>query len=268
MQKKVIIAALVAMIAVSCGLLYLHNKKPVDTEKNVTESTTEIENATEDNNTNDGEITDDKEEPSDTDAENLSDTEKFIEQYESYNLTSYLSNNKSKLHRSVTLNHDADISYISYKESIQKYQNGDNFVLYYGWPTCPYCRALVEPLLTATVNTDTKLYVIELPEEDYETSRTNYEWKDGEVVTTNTNDDYEEFIEVLGGSDTFTEKIVYKDDDDTEGVDTGKATMYAPTVLLIKNKTATLYREDEWEDQDSDSTETALENAFKSVLNS
>lgn len=267
MQKKVIIALLMAIIAGSCGLLYLRDKNPANTE------TAAVAETSIENNTSDTASTgSDSEDESDAVE---SDTEKFIEQYESYNLTSYLSNNRSKLHRSVTLNHDADISYISYKDAIQKFNNRDSFVLYYGWPTCPYCRALVEPFLNAAANTNTKIYVIELPDEDYETSRTNYEWKDGEVVTTNTNDDYEEFIEALGGNDTFTEKIVYKDDDDTEGVDTGKATMYAPTILLIKDKKATLYSEDDWKNVEAsqDTTgkpdsEIALENAIKSISES
>lgn len=264
--KKYLFVVLVTAIGLSaCAAPVINDTKEEDAQTAALENTADFDVEGNSGNTD--------EDATDANAQNLTDTEKFIEQYESYNLQSYLQNNRSKLHRSVTLNHDANIAYITYKDAIEKLNNGDSFVLYYGWPTCPYCRATVEPLLNASAEMQETIYVIELPDTDYETSRTNYEWKDGEVTVSNSNDDYEEFIDAFGGLDTFPEKVVYKDDEKTEEVKTGEPGMYAPTILLVKNKTVAMYEEDDWKDQDSDQkdsskseTQIALENAIQSVL--
>lgn len=262
MKKKIIITLLVLIAAAACAVPYFKKARSGNDITATSEVSAETEDASEEN----------TEDASDSDTENLTDTEKFIEQYEDLNLQSYVHGDKRQLFRAVALNHDADIKYISYKEAIEKLNNGDNFVLYYGWPDCPYCRSMIEPLLNASVSAQMPLYVIELPDDSYKTSRTNYEWKDGEVVISNSNADYDEFIEAFGGLDTFREFVVYKDDDDSEGVLTGKAGMYAPTILLVKDGNAILYSEDEWEalsadqeDTEKEEKELHLENAFKSV---
>ena len=135
------------------------------------------------------------------------DTEKFIKDYEDLNLQRYDEDGKNLSYRYLTLNQKANIAYISYADAIKKLENNERFSVYYGWPDCPYCRGIIEPLLNAAASTGETLYVIEIPENDARKSRSIYKYEDGKVVKTHTNADYEKFLAAFG-EDLFQDYIV------------------------------------------------------------
>ena len=184
------------------------------------------------------------------------DTEKFIKDYEDFNLQRYDEDGKNLSYRYLTLNQKANIVYISYADAIAKLENNERFSVYYGWPDCPYCRGIIEPLLNAAASTGETLYVIEIPDNDARKSRSIYKYEDGKVVKTHTNINYERFLSAFG-EELFQNYIVYRDDNDDVGIDTGKKRMVAPTLLHAEKGKGSKFSAEEWDNSKNKGTEKA-----------
>jgi len=72
------------------------------------------------------------------------DAYKFKYSYEALNETIDSSGNQR---RSVDIAADNPIKYVSEKEVIDMIDNGDSFLVYFGFPMCPYCRTVIEMML-------------------------------------------------------------------------------------------------------------------------
>lgn len=80
------------------------------------------------------------------------DVLKFKEEYEKVNA------NENSVQISIA--EESPVKYLSYEELNKKIHEQDNFVLYLGFPTCPWCRNII-PILFDTANANnSKVYYI------------------------------------------------------------------------------------------------------------
>lgn len=90
------------------------------------------------------------------------DTRKFKEEYEEVN-----SNDGAV---KITIPSNAPVKYLSSDELFTKIENKENFVVYIGFPTCPWCRNIVNVLFDTANDNGTTIYYInkrKLKDEEY-----------------------------------------------------------------------------------------------------
>ena len=148
----------------------------------------------------------------------MSDGERFKQEYEELNDS----------HLEVNIDSDNMIKYIGLEEAIDIIKN-DTGVIYFGYPSCPWCRNAVPVLLDAASSTslDTIYYV-----NAYNIRDVKEIDDDGNIVTTNEGDRlYDDLLEVLDDIlDPYT--II---DDNGEVIDLGEKRLYVPMVLFVKD---------------------------------
>ena len=148
----------------------------------------------------------------------MSDGEKFKQEYEELNDS----------HLEVNIDSDNMIKYIGLEEAIDIIKN-DTGVIYFGYPSCPWCRNAVPVLLDAASSTslDTIYYV-----NAYNIRDVKEIDDDGNIVTTNEGDSlYDDLLEVL---DDILDPYTITDDNG-EVIDLGEKRLYVPMVLFVKN---------------------------------
>ena len=90
------------------------------------------------------------------------DTRKFKEEYEEVN-----SNDGAV---KITIPSNAPVKYLSSDELFTKIENKENFVVYIGFPTCPWCRNIVNVLFDTANDNGATIYYInkrKLKDEEY-----------------------------------------------------------------------------------------------------
>lgn len=80
------------------------------------------------------------------------DNKKFKLEYELLNDKDNGYNNK---HLKISINENNKIKYATYEE-VKKILTEDSGVIYFGFPECPWCRNIIEPLLNAADETEIK----------------------------------------------------------------------------------------------------------------
>lgn len=148
----------------------------------------------------------------------MSDGERFKQEYEELNDS----------HLEVNIDSDNMIKYISLEEAIDIIKN-DTGVIYFGYPSCPWCRNAVPVLLDAASSTslDTIYYV-----NAYNIRDVKEIDDDGNIVTTNEGDRlYDDLLGVLDDIlDPYTITL-----DNGEVIDLGEKRLYVPMVLFVKD---------------------------------
>ncbi len=74
----------------------------------------------------------------------VTDAMKFKEEYESLNGKS---NDAGKLYRELNISEDNPFVYATAKEIVEKIDNGETFIVYFGFKSCPWCRSMLETLI-------------------------------------------------------------------------------------------------------------------------
>lgn len=90
------------------------------------------------------------------------DSRKFKEEYEKVN------SNEGAV--KITIPNNAPVKYLSSDELFTKIENKENFVVYIGFPTCPWCRNIVNVLFDTANDNGTTIYYInkrKLKDEEY-----------------------------------------------------------------------------------------------------
>ena len=148
----------------------------------------------------------------------MSDGERFKQEYEELNDS----------HLEVNIDSDNMIKYISLEEAIDIIKN-DTGVIYFGYPSCPWCRNAVPVLLDAASSTslDTIYYV-----NAYNIRDVKEIDDDGNIVTTNEGDRL--YDDLLGVLDDILDPYTITDDNG-EVIDLGEKRLYVPMVLFVKN---------------------------------
>ena len=148
----------------------------------------------------------------------MSDGERFKQEYEELNDS----------HLEVNIDSDNMIKYISLEEAIDIIKN-DTGVIYFGYPSCPWCRNAVPVLLDAASSTslDTIYYV-----NAYNIRDVKELDDDGNIVTINEGDRlYDDLLKVLDDIlDPYTLTL-----DNGEVIDLGEKRLYVPMVLFVKD---------------------------------
>lgn len=148
----------------------------------------------------------------------MSDGKRFKQEYEELNDS----------HLEVKIDSDNMIKYIGLEEAIDIIKN-DTGVIYFGYPSCPWCRNAVPVLLDAAASTslDTIYYV-----DTYNIRDVKELDDDGNIVTTNEGDRlYDDLLKVLDDIlDPYTLTL-----DNGEVIDLGEKRLYVPMVLFVKN---------------------------------
>lgn len=80
------------------------------------------------------------------------DTRKFKEEYEEVN------SNEGAV--KITIPNNAPVKYLSSDELFTKIENKENFVVYIGFPTCPWCRNIVNVLFDTANDNGATIYYI------------------------------------------------------------------------------------------------------------
>jgi thiol-disulfide isomerase/thioredoxin len=160
-----------------------------------------------------------------TTSKELTDAEKFKEEYESLNNTTNESNGKTI--REVTIPDDNPIIYSTIEEINEKIDNKDSFLVYFGFNSCPWCRSVIEELIsTAKEENISKIYYVDV--KDIRDVKELDE--DGNVITSKEADaSYYELLDKL--SDVLEDYTLYNDDN--EEISTGEKRIYAPNVVAI-----------------------------------
>ena len=156
------------------------------------------------------------------------DAYKFKVEYESLNgkLNDY-----EKEYRSVNIDKENKIKYVSAKDIVKKIENNETFVVYFGFSKCPWCRSMIENLIELSNSYDQTIYYVDVLE-----IRDKIEVVDGELKTTTKGDEnYMKLINLL--SDVLDEYKV-TDEEDKE-YDTNEKRIYAPNVVAVINGKAT-----------------------------
>lgn len=192
----------------------------------------------------------------------VSDGIKFKEEYEKLNNTEVENTNYKYLELSI--DEDNQIKYSSYEEVFDILDNGSG-IIYFGFPECPWCRALTPVLLVAAddVGIDTIYYLNNREDRDLLELDENNQV----VVKEEGSDNYYKLLDKLGD---------FASDYELEDVNTNKKRLYFPTVLFVKDGEIIDFHEGTIESQenpfveltqeDKDNLEAVLEEKIEKVI--
>ena len=157
------------------------------------------------------------------------DAYKFKTEYESLNgkETGY----KDNIYRSLNIAKDNKIIYSSAEEIVKKIDKNETFVVYFGFSKCPWCRSMIENLISVSKSYDQEVYYVDVLE-----IRDKIEYKDGELKTTTEGDkNYMKLLDLMG--DVLSDYKVT--DSDGNEYDTNEKRIYAPNVVAVIQGKAT-----------------------------
>lgn len=151
------------------------------------------------------------------------DAYKFKVEYESLNNKESYGNNK---YRELNIDKDNMIKYSSAKEVLDKINNNESFIVYFGFAKCPWCRSMIENLLSLAKQNNEVIYYVDVLE-----IRDTLEVKDGKVVVSKKGDtNYMKLLEKLDNVlDDYSLEV-----DDVK-YETNEKRIYAPNVVAIIN---------------------------------
>ena len=157
------------------------------------------------------------------------DAYKFKMEYECLNgkETGYNDN----VYRSLNIAKDNKIIYSSAEEIVKKIDKNETFVVYFGFSKCPWCRSMIENLISVSKSYDQEVYYVDVLE-----IRDKIEYKDGELKTTTEGDkNYMKLLDLMG--DVLSDYKVT--DSDGNEYDTNEKRIYAPNVVAVVQGKAT-----------------------------
>lgn len=150
------------------------------------------------------------------------DATKFKNEYESLN-GEVGSNGKAM--REIKISEDNPFVYITEEDLINKIDNDETFLVYFGYPSCPWCRSVLPTLISALKgNNINKIYYVNLYE-----IRDTLKLVDGEVVVDK--EGTKEYKEILKRLDNVLDEYTLNDGE--ESVSTGEKRIYAPSVISV-----------------------------------
>jgi predicted bacteriocin transport accessory protein len=155
----------------------------------------------------------------------ITDATKFKEEYESLNGT--INESSGKEIRSITIDEDNPIVYKEASDIVDAINNKETFLVYFGFATCPWCRSVVQTMLSTAKELGIKeIYYVDVLD----------------IRDTLTLDDNNKVVESKKGSDAYYELldllnpvlsdyILYGYND--KNVNTKEKRIYAPNVIAV-----------------------------------
>lgn len=155
------------------------------------------------------------------------DALKFKEEYESLNGTTRKKDGKQI--RNITIAEDNPMIYATTGDIIEKMENKDTFLVYFGFNDCPWCRSVLPTLIQVANDLGLdKIYYVDVKEirDIIEVDESG-----NLVITTKGSDDYYVLIELL--KDVLADYTVKDSFGNT--VSTGEKRIFAPNVVAVTN---------------------------------
>lgn len=151
-----------------------------------------------------------------------SDAYKFKKEYESINNKDNGHGNK---HRSLSIPDDNPFVYATCKDIVEKINNKETFVVYFGFKECPWCRSVLPELINVAKDKEIEtIYYV-----DVKDVRDVKEYVDGEIKTTKMGDKY--YIELISILDKVLDEYTLSTDEGE--ISTGEKRIYAPNIIAI-----------------------------------
>ena len=157
------------------------------------------------------------------------DATKFKEEYESLNGTMSQS---GKQIREIIIEKDNPIIYKTAEELVEMIENKETFVVYFGFPNCPWCRSVLPTLLDVSKELGLeKLYYVNVLD----------------IRDTLELNDQNELVTKVKGTDAYYKLLEYLDsvlsdysmkDKDGNSIETHEKRIYAPNVVGVVNGVA------------------------------
>ena len=156
-------------------------------------------------------------------SKNENDALKFKKEYEAVNETI---SESGKQIRSLEIPKDNPFVYKTAEEIVEKIENKESFIVYFGFATCPWCRSVLEELIRVAKDqkVETIYYVDVLDIRDVMEVG-----EDGNITTKKQGSSgYQKLITLL--TDVLEDYTLTKDE---EEIPTGEKRIYAPNVVAI-----------------------------------
>lgn len=171
-----------------------------------------------------------------------SDAVKFKEEYEKLNGEKV--ENRDQVYRSLDIPKDNPFVYADANDIITMMDNGESFVVYFGFSKCPWCRSVLPTLIEVSNDLKIdKIYYVDVLE-----IRDRLELdEEGEIVTVK--EGSEGYLALLERFDEVLDEYTLINEDDEE-VETGEKRIYAPSVVAVVNGKAKELETGVSEDQD------------------
>lgn len=158
----------------------------------------------------------------------------FKNEYESINNKSIDEVNN---YRALDIPEDNPFVYVTAEELVQKIDNHETFVVYFGFNTCPWCRSVLSNLITSAKNNDVKqIYYV-----DVKNIRDTYTLND-EHEAVRTVEGTKGYYDLLDRLDRVLEKyanLTYttkkKKKTVVKEVEVGEKRIYAPNVIVVRD---------------------------------
>ena len=165
-------------------------------------------------------------------SDDIKDSDKFKEEYESQNGKKSKS---GKEYRKVSIPEDNPFVYATAEEIIKKIDNKETFIVYFGFSTCPWCRSVIEELIKCANDSDVdKIYYVDI-KDIRDTREIN---KDGEIETTK--EGTKGYMELLDKLDeVLDEYTVTVTDSEEDEISLEEKRIYAPNLVAVVNSKAT-----------------------------
>jgi thiol-disulfide isomerase/thioredoxin len=150
------------------------------------------------------------------------DAKKFNDEYESLNGETTSS---GKTYATLDLDENNTIKYKTSNEIISILENKTG-IIYFGFPTCPWCRSMISTLLEVAKEKDLDVNYLNIYE-----FRSTFVIENGKAkLTKEGEEDYYKILDIL---DNELEDFNLKDAAGAE-IYTGEKRLYAPTVVFVK----------------------------------
>ncbi len=168
------------------------------------------------------------------------DASKFKKEYESLNNEE---NNNHKI-REVSISKDNPIIYSTASEIADMIDNKETFIVYFGFPKCPWCRSMIETLLEVCKdNKISKVYYVDV----YDIRDTKEVGEDNQVTTSK--EGTKGYYKLIDKLDSILSDYNLTNDDG-ESISAGEKRIYAPNVVAVVNGTPTKLAEGISKDQE------------------
>ena len=165
---------------------------------------------------------------------NSEDAKKFKAEYEALNGEL---NASGTAIRSVSINEDNPFVYSTVEDIIKKIDNDETFIVYFGFPNCPWCRSVIEKAIEVAnkQNIKTIYYINIRNENNEEILRDKYILgKKNKVVKDE--DGTAEYKKLLEKLDSVLDDYTLTTQDGDE-IRVGEKRIYAPNFIYVKNGT-------------------------------
>ena len=165
-------------------------------------------------------------------SDDIKDSDKFKEEYESQNGKKSKS---GKEYRKVSIPEDNPFVYATAEEIIKKIDNKETFIVYFGFSTCPWCRSVIEELIKCANDSDVdKIYYVDI-KDIRDTREIN---KDSEIETTK--EGTKGYMELLDKLDeVLDEYTVTVADSEEDEISLEEKRIYAPNLVAVVDGKAT-----------------------------